>query len=147
MCNDLDTLTTIKGHLQSAISVIAATSTCSKNSTADQFIPVVNPAPNENHTKQPRFVSTKKRTANKRWAKPTMDEKGKAQSELNDVAIKVCGKCFKEDDNLRGETEVPWIQCDNCGLWLHMACDQTYAGASLNAIQFDRYLCTTCQKH
>ena len=45
------------------------------------------------------FILLRKREASKRLAKPSRDEIAKCREILADVDIKVCGICFKEDDN------------------------------------------------
>ena len=57
-CNDVDTLKTVKSHLQSAVSVLQAKS---NSENKENFISTITPAPNTNHVKQHRFFSTKKR--------------------------------------------------------------------------------------
>ena len=119
-CNDIDTLTTVKQYLQSAISVLEAKNLYPKE---DYFTPTITPAPNSNHEKQPRFFSTKskRKITSKRWAKPSKDEADEVKSKLMNSEI-ICGKCWKEEDTSNDDTEIPWIQCDICELWIHVSC-------------------------
>ena len=116
-CNDIDTLTTVKQHLQSAISVLEAKHVYPKE---DHFTPRIIPAPNSKHEKQPRFFSTKckRKITSKRGAKPSKD---KVKSKLMNSEIKMCGMCWKENTSIN-DTEIPWIQCDICELWIHDSC-------------------------
>ncbi len=41
---------------------------------------------------------------------------------LNEQEANVCGICFKEDDNTNN-SDVLWVVCENCGLWVHKSCD------------------------
>ena len=90
-CNDINTLTTVKQHLQSAISVLEAKHLYPKE---DHFTPTITPAPNSNHEKQTRFFSTKskRKITSKRWAKPSKDEVDEVKSKLMNSGIKICGK-------------------------------------------------------
>ena len=83
----------------------------------------MHPAPNANHQKQNRFFSTKKkRPSNKRWAKPTLTEKEQCLAILNKVEDTFCAICSREDDTNDGENFVCWIQCTECGVWVHKSC-------------------------
>ena len=102
-------------HVQSGISVFESKHIYSKNK--ENFRPTINVTPNSNHSKQPRFFSTKKKkeTTKKHWAKPTMDEQEKAKSKMINTDIKVCGICWRDEDNTH-DVYIPWIECDYCGL-------------------------------
>ena len=50
-CNDVDTLKTMKSHLQSAVSVLQAKS---NSENTENFISTITPAQNTNHVKQPK---------------------------------------------------------------------------------------------
>ena len=93
------------------------------------------PAPNALHDKQ--YHSTKKkRTQTKRWAKPSYDEAAKCRQTLQNVEIRLCGACLKEDDSeLAGEVE--WVQCSNCSIWMHVSC-------VLNTLDLSTYTCDLC---
>ena len=60
----------------------------------------------------------KRRKQQKHWAKPTMNEQEKAKSKIINTHIKVCGVCWRDIDNIYDV----WIECDYCGLWVHLSC-------------------------
>ena len=75
--SDLDTLQTIKTHLQSAISILEAKKEYVYDDK-ENFIPNIAPAPNSNHVTQKSFFSTKKKKTTKlRFAKPFLYKKQK----------------------------------------------------------------------
>ena len=49
------------------------------------------------------------------------DEADEVKSKLMNSEI-ICGKCGKEEDTSNDDTEIPWIQCDICELWIHVSC-------------------------
>ena len=57
------------------------------------------------------FSTKRKRPSKKqRWAKP-LDEQYKAKLKMKNIEVKVCGKCWKEDDCVSNneDKEVLWI--------------------------------------
>ena len=125
-CDVEDTLKTVNGHLQSAISILEAKKHYAQVQM-DAFVPVMAPTPNARHEQQMRFHSTKKkrRTTKTRIAKPSPTKENEARGIMENTDVRVCGVCWKEED--RGNTEnVLWIECDSCGLWLHVTCSDTH---------------------
>ena len=88
-CTDKDVLTTVREHLQSAITVFKAKNSIqlqvdsgndNQLQTTQTFNPIITIDPNSNNVKQLRFFSTKRKKKNKkqRWVKPTRKEEVKA---------------------------------------------------------------------
>ena len=97
------------------------------------------PAPNANIEHQLRFHSTtKKRAKTPRIAKPTQSDEDEAMEVMMNVAVQICGICMKEDDSSTtvGAETVDWIQCEQCGLWVHLA--------RSNASIENEYICSNC---
>ena len=70
--------------------------------------------------KQLRFLSTKKKALEKRFAKATGDEKENCLVRLDDVEVRFCALCMSEDvSDMTGNINVSWTQCSTCGIWLH----------------------------
>ena len=79
-------------------------------------------ASNANSERQLRFHSTKKKQmTQKRWAKPTAEERQLCRQTLEHAEARHCGICHKED-NIGLTGTVLWIQCSECGIWLHASC-------------------------
>ena len=57
------------------------------------------------------------------------------KDKMSSVLVRICGNCFKDDDQLQCET-VEWIQCVSCMLWVHLACIHT---------DTENYLCQNCR--
>ena len=72
-----------------------------------------------------------------RWAKPSIEEQRKIEKMMFKTNVKVCGVCWKEDDEDTNGEQILWIQCDSCGLWSHISCcDST--------IENENFLCKSC---
>ena len=138
-CNDTNSLRTVNNHLQSAISVLKAAASHNLSQKIG-LTPTVKFAPNSNHVTQ-TFYSTRKEVSltRKRICKPSDEEKEESKSKMMKCSIKVCAKCWKEDDAPDGEEEINWVQCDACGLWLHATCATNYNSDS------DSYFCYNCK--
>ena len=81
-------------------------------------------APNSNSITQERFHSTKKKknTARApRMAKPTIESEKTVRDHLEGLESSVCSICYKTNDHSLS-TEVQWIQCSVCALWVHQTC-------------------------
>ena len=69
---------------------------------------------------------------------PTASEQKKMKLCMSTTPIKVCGICWKEDDTST-RVEINWIACDNCGLWIHVACKPPH-----DANNDETFLCDSC---
>ena len=72
-------------------------------------------------------------------ANPTKIEERKAKTKIAKTAIKVCDICWKEEDAITDQntnTDIVWIECEICGLWVHQSCT--------NVQQDDTYICCSC---
>ena len=78
-------------------------------------------APNSNSIIQERFHSTKNTARAPRMAKPTIESEKTVRDHLEGLESSVCSICYKTDDHSLS-TEVQWIQCLVCALWVHQTC-------------------------
>jgi len=138
-CDNLQTLCTIKSHLSAAMAVMDAKEQL-KHLQNERLEEVSDPPPNALHQKQLSFHSTKqKNTTSARWRKPTLDETLNTLTQLNSTEVKVCGICWKEDDiEIEEGSEVYWISCSKCDIWIHNSCTQT------ELWQDNNYICKNC---
>jgi len=120
-CNSIDTINTIQAHLNSALTVLKSLE--SYNTPQKQsLIPTSKPPANANHQKQPRFYSTKnKKKPAVQWSKPSLQEQQETLEQLDSIDVKVCAVCWKQDDD-GCESEVGWVECSKCKIWIHKAC-------------------------
>lgn len=128
-------------HLRCALSTMKAV----KNAAPSlQQIPTKETvAPNTNHTLQPRFVSTRKRRRSElksSLSKPTTSEINTCKSKMLCVEIRVCALCFGEDDKVGSDETVQWIECTQCGTWVHLVCAAARPSTSSN----EDYMCDSC---
>jgi hypothetical protein len=123
-------------HVCSAVSVLKALN------EAAPVIPTAcrskRPAPNALHEKQMVYHSTKKkRSKAQRWAKPSNEEAAKCKEILENVEIRLCAVCFKEDDTAPTQNQVEWVQCSSCNVWIHVSCIQ-------HSVDLSNYICDLC---
>ena len=80
-------------------------------------------APHMNSEKQCKFKSTKaKRTASQpKLSKPSLEQIVQCKTTLMNTEPKCCGVCMLEDESAIKKT-VDWVQCDQCGVWMHTSC-------------------------
>jgi len=50
--------------------------------------------------------------------------------------------CKHPDRNSSGDKDIPWICCDECGLWFHCAC---VGLTKKQADNINSYMCETCK--
>ena len=123
----------VSNHISSAISVMKASDAYS---TTELNIRK-RPAPNENHEKQPRFYSTKKkRQKSVSLSKPSPEEEMIAEQNLETTDVCVCSLCFKVDDGGADEI-VNWTRCCHCSLWYHSLCV---------GVESESFMCKLCEK-
>ena len=133
LCDNQETLHAVSNHISSAISVMKASDAYS---TTELNIRK-RPAPNENHEKQPRFYSTKKkRQKSVSLSKPSPEEEMIAQQNLETTDVCVCSLCFKVDDGGADEI-VNWTRCCHCSLWYHSLCV---------GVESESFMCKLCEK-
>lgn len=136
-CDNMQTLCTVKSHLSAAMAVMDAKEQL-EHLQDERLVEVSDPSPNAHHQKQLSFHSTRqKKTTSARWRKPTPSETSKSLTQLNSTEVKVCGICWKEDDNEEG-SEVDWIACSKCNIWIHNSCSIT------DSWQDNEYICNHC---
>ncbi len=93
-----DALCTAKQHIVTAINSLKAMESHA-HENSNTFPIRKRPASNAKSDKQFRFHSTKKkRVTQKRWAKPTAEEKQMCCQTLEHAEARHCGICHKEDD-------------------------------------------------
>ena len=89
------------------------------------------------------FFLTRKKLVEKRWAEPSFIEKEKCLEELDDVEVKYCLICIQEDDPvIKEKLFVSWIECSNCGIWMHESCIDNDSNVEFDSC--DDYLCKLC---
>jgi len=81
--------------------------------------------------------SKSKKQKSVRWSKPTLSEASDALTELNSTEVKVCGICWKEEDD-EVNSEVNWVACSQCEVWVHISC------TSVSLWQDNDYICRCC---
>ena len=120
VCNEIDSIHTARKHVQAAVSIIKA-----MQNQKESVLPLKRKvSPNENHEKQRRFFSTKKKTvtATPSISKPSLQQSDQCKTKIRKTDPMFCGNCLKENDiNHRNQT-IQWIQCDTCSMWLHLSC-------------------------
>ena len=138
-----DALVTAKKHIIAAVSSLKVIDS-QESDNSSPFNIRKRPASNAKHEKQKRFFSTrKKKPVEKRWAKPSFKEKEKCLEELDDVEVKYCSICMKEDDPvIKEKLFVSWIECSSCGIWMHESCIDNDSDVEFDSC--DDYLCKLC---
>ena len=120
-CDQVETINTVKTHLQAAITVIKAL----RLPHASNILSIARKiAPNTNNETQPSFFSTKKkrrRTTN-HLSKPSNQQIMTCRKVLRTIEPIFCGKCLKRQDNKKDSVIINWVQCDICSVWLHTSC-------------------------
>ena len=133
--SDADAMVTVKHHLKSSISIMESKKHYSAIGNKENFDPTTRIPANANHKNRPGFSLPKKRKPScKTVSKPTASEQKKMKLFMGTTSIKVCGICCDTST----EMEVNWIACDNCGLWIHVACKQSQSEND------DTFLCNNC---
>ena len=91
---------------------------------------------------QPRFFSThkKRKTDSTSLMKPCHDDILVSQETLCRTEAEVCGICFKQDDR-ENTSDVNWVSCSNCLMWVHTACANVPSDISTE------YICKYCAIH
>ena len=135
-CTSTDAIQTALKHIQAASTIIKAL-TLSEKATLTVKRKI---SPNQNHEKQQKFFSTKKRRMiTSTLSKPTLLQSEKCRTELKRTDPIFCGNCLKENDINLANQVIQWIQCDKCSMWLHLSC----ITPTLTSVP-DVYTCNLC---
>ena len=138
--SDINTLKTVQTHLKSARSVMLAAKRHRPLELGCLQPSAKKMAPNALHTKQDRFFSTKKKAgpSRSRIAKPSNNQLQNTKMQMTNTDIQVCGICWKQDDKGK-DTEIKWLQCDLCSLWIHATCTKGFRSNTDG-----KYTCSNC---
>ena len=136
--NSSDAIVETTKHISNAVSVLKVL----ENQTPPQVsLPAIvrkRPA-NALPDKQFRYESNKKKKPlSVGLCKPSHEEVQKSKQQLNEVDVKVCAICFKEDDNHCGN-DIDWVQCFTCASWFHVSCSEMSQVVDLN-----EFICSVC---
>ena len=136
-CLDIEALKASQQHLRAALTVISAIEQSPKDINPPKKRKI---AANTNTPKQLRFFSTKKKKPKPtQLPKPTYDQQKCSQNILQQLEVKFCAVCFKEEDSTTDPGEdIQWISCSQCSVWVHTSCTQGTTD--------EDYLCQYCCK-
>lgn len=73
-----------------------------------------------------------------RWNKPSSDEYQAACKKMCIADVKLCAVSWKEDDDTI-DSNVLWIACTKCDLWMHRSCIKTFT------IENNEFYCENCK--
>lgn len=131
-------LRTALAHVNSAITVAEGLNRLEYEHSYD-LKPKHDYPPNKKFELQQRFTSTKKKHVRPKVTlqQPTMKERRNLKTKLADESPKICAFCFKENDESNNEKN-DWVECPQCGLWAHWACDRNGTDST------EDYMCSIC---
>ncbi len=115
-----DTIYAALRHVRSAISVARGLTVIGSD---HQYLKTRSYPANKLAERQERFFSTKRKRKEKKKSAHLSES---TVEELKNTEPHVCAFCFKESpptSNGSDGSQIDWVECDNCKVWVHSLCD------------------------